>query len=172
MEPREFLFDLQSIIGGEVAGGGASFPGPHRLAATRNGHRVVLDFVRSWQVRIDVVTPPPHRLRVRHQSVSRQDFGAPDLMSCDAKTGDQEFDSEYVIDSNDADWAMFALSPQVRQLMGDLDELAFLELTDVSYRCLKEFCIGHYQPRQAVRDIETMIKIAEHVQAAAEAGSE
>jgi len=168
MEPKEFLAELQSLIGGEIQAEQFNLSSPPRLNADYRGHFVKVDFVTGGELRIDVNTPPPNRLRIRKEGIVSRALGTLGIV-CDHKTGDPEFDETYQIDNASAEWAAQALSPEVRKLLGDLEPFVFFEMTHKDYRCLKGIKLSECLPSDVVSDVDTLVDIADLIQRIADA---
>ena len=168
MEPKEFLAELQSLIGGKIQAEPFNLSSPPRLNVDYRGRFVKVDLVTGGELRIDVNTPPPHRIRIRKENFVSRALGSLGVV-CDHKTGDPEFDDKYQIDNSDSDWAARALCPEVLQRLAALEPFHFFELTHKDYRCLKGVKLSQYDPAHAARDVDAMVDIADLIEQIAEA---
>jgi len=169
MKPNEFLTELQSFLGGTIDSEDMVLGSTPRLNAHYRGYFVKVDFVVASELRIDINTRPPHRLRVRKEGFISRALGAFGLI-CDHKTGDALFDEKYVIDNASPEWAAKVLCQDIRTLLTDLEPFSFFELTNKDYRCLKSVHIPEYEPSRAAKDVDTMIQIVELTQRIDSAG--
>jgi len=165
MNTEEFLTQVLLFLGGSVKKEERTLGSSPHLYTDYSGYFVKLDFVTPGELRIDVNSKPPHRLRIRKENHVSRTLGNIGVV-CDRKTGDTAFDNKYLVDNASSEWVSKALSDQVRNLLIALEPFEFFELTGRHYRCLKMVNLSNYHPGDAAGNVNTMIRIVELIKLA------
>jgi len=164
MDTKEFLEQLQALIGGEVDVEEFSVGAAPRLYAQYRGYFVKVDFVADGELILDVNTLPPHHLRLRREGVVSRALAKLGVIG-DHTTGDAVFDGDYLIDDATQEQAAAFLSPEVRSLIRRLEPFTLFALTHKEYRCLKHVSpLDDYPPQRAAADLDALIRIVELTQ--------
>ncbi|MCK5841585.1 MAG: hypothetical protein KAH31_05435 [Candidatus Sabulitectum sp.] len=165
MSTEEFLTQVLLFLGGSVKKEERTLGSSPHLYSDYSGYFVKLDFITPGELRIDIISRPPHRLRIRKENYVSRTLGNIGVV-CDRKTGDSAFDNKYLVDNASSEWASKALSDQVRHLLIGMEPFEFFELTGKHYRCLKMVNLSNYSPGEAAENVNTMIKIVELIKLA------
>lgn len=160
MDTKEFLEELQALIGGEVDVEEFSVGAAPRLYAQYRGYFVKADFVAHGELILDVNTPAPHHLRVRNEGFISRTLGRIGVVA-DHKTGDPAFDDQYVIDDATREQVAAFFTPEVIARIRRLEPFHLFALTHKEYRCQKLVDLAEYTAQDAAADLDALVEIAE-----------
>ncbi|NQT86053.1 hypothetical protein HQ560_04770 [bacterium] len=132
-----------------------------RLLTVHRDRSVLVDFVSSGELVMDVNVRPAHSLRIRPVSLGARLLRMLGIRP-GHRTGDAYLDDAYIIDHATQDDVQAFLTPEVIELLRRLEPFYRFQLTHKEYRCVKHVPdLVAYPPRRAAEDVDVMMAVVD-----------
>ncbi|MBI3926395.1 MAG: hypothetical protein HY319_12715 [Armatimonadetes bacterium] len=151
MDLRQLIEELSELWGTHAA---------ETATVERRGWTVSIDQSAS-QLLFAVKASPTHNVLISHETQITRTLDEMGI-SEEAKLGDPEFDSRYVVRNLSDQDAAELFNPEVLDLLRKLEPFTELELASTGYRLLKHVRLGEdYDATRASADIDALVDLVE-----------